>query len=138
MISRQFKNKIRNWKISQTSVKKKLTKIDVENISYHFENKLLGIIEKNSLKNKKKRKLIKIRIKKGENNLLKMKKNIFKNSKKKKFFNSQHEIKKSLGSKNIKFSQGIKQKEFSLHTSKASNINSKNHQTSNSSQSTFN
>jgi hypothetical protein len=84
----------------------------VEHLSAHFENKLLGIVEKNSIRNKARRRLIEIKIQKGENNLATIKSKITPKNKKKKFFNSQHELKTSFGNEKMKFSQGYKQKEF--------------------------
>lgn len=109
-ISKKFKNKIRRWKFSKTSFETKLSKADVEHLSTHFENKLLGIIERNTRRNKDQRRLIQIKIRKGENNLSSIKSKMKgRGPKKTKHFNSQTELKKSFGSKNIKFSQQPKQ-----------------------------
>ena len=127
-ISKNFKNKIKSWNLSPKSYQGKLIKLDMENLSTHFENKLLGIVEKNSVRNKNNRILTIIRIRKGQNNLSNMKSKFYQKPKKKKFFNSQHEFKskRSLGNKNIKFSQGMKiQKKTSLHAIKNSNTQNK-------------
>lgn len=129
-ITKNFKGKIRNWKLSQKTLNLKLSRADIENLSNRIENRLLQMVEQNS--DERKRRLIKIRIRRGENNLVKMRDKIFRQKKRKKYFNSQHELRKSLGSKNIKFSQGMKPREGENSLQVSSNPQSKNHFSSSS------